>query len=451
MADFKVPNLCGASPEFNAIQTKFESMITSALDGLESEASALKATLDSEVNALVGDLKAMIPELPALPDINLQAELTSLTGLDIGSGEHNALLADITSKFGNALTTGGFSLDSLVSDAASLLEGGGSLCSGVPNFTVPAAGGDAVQKAVGVKQAAADAEEEKPSVQVENPNVTASKERAAAAFKKYFRASDVTNQLPKEKEGGYQPTTNSRIVRGGTAKQKIESDVTTPKDAATKKDGKIVRANVSKAFSRSPVMTKYHQVPYKFGDKVYALGELDPSYFPRLVGYVSTKGLTKKDVTLTKDDQFGPGYAQSDIDRGYALKYIFPDGHPLSYGLEWTVKSGKHKGKHFKKRAGAEQGKKITDTYLLVPTERTLSNAHEIVLVGSGNSDSDSGGAGISFSGGPSTMYNYDRGDNGVNLREENRGKGLSDNELKITFFLRYRFYSTVDPDSRVS
>ena len=76
MADFKVPNLCGASPEFNAIQTKFESMITSALDGLESEASALKATLDSEVNALVGDLKAMLPELPALPDINLQAELT---------------------------------------------------------------------------------------------------------------------------------------------------------------------------------------------------------------------------------------------------------------------------------------------------------------------------------------------------------------------------------------
>ena len=36
MADFKVPNLCGASPEFNAIQTKFESMITSALDGLQA-------------------------------------------------------------------------------------------------------------------------------------------------------------------------------------------------------------------------------------------------------------------------------------------------------------------------------------------------------------------------------------------------------------------------------
>ena len=186
MADFKVPNLCGASPEFNAIQTKFESMITSALDGLETEASSLKSTLDTDVTSLVGDLKAIIPELPALPDINLQAELTSLSGLDIGTGEYNTLLADLTSKFGSALTTGGFSLDSLVSDAASLLGGGGSLCSGVPNFTVPAAGGDAVQKAVGVKQAAADAEEEKPSVQIENPNVTFLVDQAEKLKTKYF-------------------------------------------------------------------------------------------------------------------------------------------------------------------------------------------------------------------------------------------------------------------------
>ena len=90
MADFKVPNLCGASPEFNAIQTKFESMITNAVDGLELDAGALTTTLDGDVNALVGDIKVMIPDLPALPDVNLQAELTSLTGLDIGSGEHNA-------------------------------------------------------------------------------------------------------------------------------------------------------------------------------------------------------------------------------------------------------------------------------------------------------------------------------------------------------------------------
>ena len=134
MADFKVPNLCGASPEFNAIQTKFESMMTSAIEGLEVDASALKTTLDTDVTALVADLKAMIPELPALPNVNLQGQLTSLSGLSIGSGQYNTLLADLTTKFGSALTAGGFSLDTLVSDAATALSGGGNLCAAVPNF-----------------------------------------------------------------------------------------------------------------------------------------------------------------------------------------------------------------------------------------------------------------------------------------------------------------------------
>ena len=240
MADFKVPNLCGASPEFNAIQTKFESMITSALDGLETEASSLKSTLDTDVTSLVGDIKAIIPELPALPDINLQAELTSLTGLDIGSGEHNALLADITSKFGNALTTGGFSLDSLVSDAASLLGGGGSLCSGVPNFTVPAAGGDAVQKAVGVKQAIADAEEEKVSVLVENDNLTSAKADVETEVKEWVNPDPTT--VPTEDTGRFRPaekTTeivvadkegSATIVKASTPKDLVSETTTTSGD-----------------------------------------------------------------------------------------------------------------------------------------------------------------------------------------------------------------------------
>ena len=138
MADFKVPNLCGASPEFNAIQTKFESMMTSATDGLEVDASALKATLDTDVTSLVADLKAMIPELPALPNVNLQAQLTSLSGLSIGSGQHNTLLADIATKFDSALTASGFSLDTLVSDASSAIGAGTSLSASIPNFELPA-------------------------------------------------------------------------------------------------------------------------------------------------------------------------------------------------------------------------------------------------------------------------------------------------------------------------
>ena len=441
MADFKVPNLCGASPQFNAIQNKFESMITSAIDGLESDAAALKTTLDGDVNALVGDIKAMIPDLPALPDVNLQAELTSLSGMDVGSLQHTALLAEIKTKFGDALDTAGFALDTLVSDAAAAIGGGESLCSSVPNFAVPAAGGDAVQKAVGVLQAAADAEEEKPSVQIENPNVTASKDKAEASFKKYFRDAAVTDQIPKEKVGALNPTTKSRTITGGVGKVEIKSNATTAKDAVTKKNGKIERSNVSdKGFSNRVLTFSRFHVPNKYGNRLTMLGELFPAYFPRVVGFISTKGMTEKDVTLTKSTKLYPGYAQSDIDRGYATKYIFPDGHPASYGLEWTVKSGEHKGKHLKKQAGAEEGKKITDTYIINPIANIGSyKAHEIVLVGSGKP------AGITYSGGAPTLYDYSEGDQ--NLRTGD--SSLFGKPYYITFYYSYKRLSLLDSDSK--
>ena len=195
MADFKVPNLCGASPEFNAIQTKFESMITSALDGLEGDASTLKTTLDTNVNELVRDLKAMIPELPELPDINLQAQLTSLSGLSFGSGLYNSLLADITTKFGSALTTNGFDLDTLVLAAAEAITGGTNLCSAVPNFTVPAAGGDAVEKAVEVLQPVVDSLPEKASTLLANANFADAQTALTAAINSPI--TNATDQFTK--------------------------------------------------------------------------------------------------------------------------------------------------------------------------------------------------------------------------------------------------------------
>ena len=70
------------------------------------------------------------------------------------------------------------------------------------------------------------------------------------------------------------------------------------------------------------------------------------------------------------------------------------------------------------------------------------------MIVGLANNDSASGGAGITFSGLNPTLYDYGRGDNGDSAREENRHLGLSDNELKITFYLKYKVHSMIDPDS---
>mgnify|MGYP000507076047 CR=1 FL=1 len=120
-------------------------------------------------------------------EINLQAQITSLSGLIPGSAQHKTLLANITTKFGSALTAGGFSLGTLVSDAKSAITGGTDLCSAVPNFTVPAAGGDAVEKAIESKQATKDSEEEKPSVQLANKNFTEGATKAVNHFNNFLK------------------------------------------------------------------------------------------------------------------------------------------------------------------------------------------------------------------------------------------------------------------------
>ena len=78
MADYKIPNLCGASAPFNAMQSKFDDMINTAASpaGLIADAKALAASLEPDVTSLLDEVKNILPELPALPDVNLQAELT---------------------------------------------------------------------------------------------------------------------------------------------------------------------------------------------------------------------------------------------------------------------------------------------------------------------------------------------------------------------------------------
>jgi len=212
MADYKVPNLCGASPEFNAIQTQLDTTISNVIDGLEVDASTLSSTMDTNVNALVSDLKAMIPELPALPDINLQAQLTSLSSLLPGSDQYKTLLSDITTKFGSALTAGGYSLDTLVLESRTAITGGTDLCSVCPNFEVPAAGGDAVENAIEVLQPISNSLAEDLSVQLANPNVKDAINKAVTAFNNFFRSSTETGKLPTKDKGSFTVTTNSTTI-----------------------------------------------------------------------------------------------------------------------------------------------------------------------------------------------------------------------------------------------
>ena len=240
MANIKVPNLCGANAEFNAVQTKSESLLSDAIAGLESDASSLASTLDSAVTSLLTDLRDLIPEAPSLPDVNLQSLLTSLSGQTPGTSEHVALLAKIKTDFETELTAAGKSLDTLVTNARTQIDGGGDLCSVVPNF-VKAADGltDAKEIASESKQPNVDASEEKTSTLVQNAEVVAQRTGLGLRVKRMITeastAEDVvadtvtSTTLPTEDVGAFGITAkNIEIVSTDGLKVKV----TTAKDAS---------------------------------------------------------------------------------------------------------------------------------------------------------------------------------------------------------------------------
>ena len=314
MADYKIPNLCGSSVQFNALQSKFDDMINTAASpaGLIADAKALAASLEPNVTSLLDEVKGLQPELPSLPDVNLQAELTSLAGLAAGSFEHGTLLAEITTKFGSALTAGGFSMDSLVSDAAAAITGGTDLCGAVPNFTAPStAGAAAVQIANAVLQPEGGSVTEKPSVQLANPNVTEATSKASTAFNKFFRKTDETKTLPTVDTGAYTVTTKSTTIASSGDGTSLTGKVTTPKDNPGPK-----KKNISgDGFSTRPVK-KFHTF---YNDGYLDLDHMPAAgYAPRMLGWISTYNLDETSKTL---------FTEAEIKQSYAKRRVWPEGH----------------------------------------------------------------------------------------------------------------------------
>ena len=180
MADFKTADICGASPNLNSVLEKMDSLKNSLSSSLTVSPSALSSTLSTEVSALSSSLSGMIPELPSVPDVSLQAELTALSNINIstpsGLLNYRSKLDSITNQFGDSLTSAGVSLDNLVSQVAPSipsLPGAPSvdLCSVVPNFKLPDGATEAVESAAETLMADAPGVAEKVSEVTANADV----------------------------------------------------------------------------------------------------------------------------------------------------------------------------------------------------------------------------------------------------------------------------------------
>ena len=139
---------CGANINFDAVTSAtadLKSKLTSQLGGNFTSASALKDAVSANITSVSSNLSSMLPEIPSVPAISFQGELTALAGIDLstpaGLLEYQSKLSSITNNFGSALSSGGFDLDDLVSKAAPTISSLSGSASGALSQITDAASG----------------------------------------------------------------------------------------------------------------------------------------------------------------------------------------------------------------------------------------------------------------------------------------------------------------------
>ena len=128
-------SLCADNINFDAVTEKaltFKDTLKSKLNSLPSieggvggtfsSASDLKSFVEEKVVDLKSQMTNLLPEIPEIPSLSLQSELTSLAGFDLTSPSgllsYKSKLSSITESFGSSLSSSGFSLDDIISKAA---------------------------------------------------------------------------------------------------------------------------------------------------------------------------------------------------------------------------------------------------------------------------------------------------------------------------------------------
>ena len=181
MASFNTANIVGASNKLNGALDALDGLKSGVLGGLLSIPAIPTALVTAKNTLLLAKIKELIPPLPSLdlPDINLQAELQTISGLDINTPGYDSAIKSLENKFGSGLIEKGYDIKNLanqVRDANTSLtdtvERGKQIASSVPNFTVSSLGdglfGEAKEVAQNVLTASTPSEVEELSELVLN-------------------------------------------------------------------------------------------------------------------------------------------------------------------------------------------------------------------------------------------------------------------------------------------
>ena len=134
MADFTTADLEGANELLNKTLTDALALKDQLVASHGDDATALLNSLQSKVADLESSLLNMIPELPTVPNVNMQGEFAGLADIDIstpaGLEQYQTQVTNITSQFGTAMKDKGLDIDSLATE----IQAGGDVGDLIPNL-----------------------------------------------------------------------------------------------------------------------------------------------------------------------------------------------------------------------------------------------------------------------------------------------------------------------------
>ena len=134
MADFTTADLEGANELLNKTLTDALALKDQLVASHGDDATALLNSLQSKVADLESSLLNMIPELPTVPNVNMQGEFAGLADIDIstpqGLEQYKAQVSNIESQFGTAMKDKGLDIDSLATE----IQAGGDVGDLLPNL-----------------------------------------------------------------------------------------------------------------------------------------------------------------------------------------------------------------------------------------------------------------------------------------------------------------------------
>ena len=134
MADFTTADLEGANELLNKTLTDAKALKDSLVAQHGADASTMLADVESKVTDLISSVSSMIPELPTVPNVNMQGEFAGLADIDIstpaGLEQYQTQVTNITSQFGTAMKDKGLDIDSLATE----IQAGGDVGDLIPNL-----------------------------------------------------------------------------------------------------------------------------------------------------------------------------------------------------------------------------------------------------------------------------------------------------------------------------